>query len=138
MKARELMNTKVAAVPANWTLEQAAEFFNEEQIHGTPVVDGEGFLIGVVSKSDLVRVIGEDYEDLGDGGGQNAVDMPVTDLMSTSPVVATENDDVFDLAEIMLSEGVQRILICDDRVIQGIVSTTDLLRAMVKMAPAMR
>lgn len=54
--ARELMTAPAVCVQANATLAQAARTMAREKVKRLPVVDGEGRLAGIVSRSDLLKV----------------------------------------------------------------------------------
>ena len=51
--ARDLMTPVVTTVQASSTLHELALLFQRQQISGAPVVDHDGGLVGVVSRSDL-------------------------------------------------------------------------------------
>ena len=44
-------------IPFDFTVEEAAEVLLEKKISGAPVVDGDGKIIGVITKNDLFRVL---------------------------------------------------------------------------------
>lgn len=55
--AGELMSSPVYSIRARATLSEVATFLIERRINQAPVVDDDGALVGLVSRSDLVRVI---------------------------------------------------------------------------------
>jgi CBS domain-containing protein len=54
--ARELMTAPAVCVQANATSAQAARTMAREKVKRLPVVDGEGRLAGIISRSDLLQV----------------------------------------------------------------------------------
>ena len=56
VRAKDLMQTDVTTLSAEDTITEAIRVFEEERIHGAPVVDGQGRLVGVLSASDIVKV----------------------------------------------------------------------------------
>ncbi len=54
--ARELMTAPAECLQANATLAQAARIMARKKVKRLPVVDGEGRLAGIVSRSDLLKV----------------------------------------------------------------------------------
>ncbi|NRV88083.1 PAS domain S-box-containing protein [Clostridium beijerinckii] len=57
MKVKELMTKKVFVLKPNNTFEEAAKLFIENSIDGAPVVDRDGKLISIVTKTDLMKAI---------------------------------------------------------------------------------
>lgn len=56
LTARDLMSAPAVSVRADATLPQAARVMARRRLKRLPVVDGEGHLVGVVSRSDLLKV----------------------------------------------------------------------------------
>ena len=50
MQVRDVMNTKVVTFKPEVTLQKASVIFNNIHIHGAPVVDKEGKVIGLITK----------------------------------------------------------------------------------------
>jgi acetoin utilization protein AcuB len=57
IKVKEIMTENPVVLPFDFTVEEAAEVLLEQKISGAPVVDGEGKMIGVITKNDLFRVL---------------------------------------------------------------------------------
>lgn len=57
VKVKELMTKKVLVLKPNNTFEEAAKLFIENGIDGAPVVDRDGKLISIVTKTDLMKAI---------------------------------------------------------------------------------
>jgi len=64
MKVRDIMNVKPVTVQAEASVSQAAAILRENKISGLPVLDGER-LVGIVSESDLLRLLSVDEEEGG-------------------------------------------------------------------------
>ncbi len=64
--ARDLMTTPAVSVRADATLAQAARAMARRRLKRLPVVDGEGHLAGIVSRSDLLKVFLRSDEDIAD------------------------------------------------------------------------
>lgn len=52
---QSILSTRVTSLSAGSSIQEAAELFSREGVHGIPVVDGEGKLIGIVTAGDLIR-----------------------------------------------------------------------------------
>lgn len=57
--AGELMSSEVVTVSATTTLREAAGLMYKRRLNPLPVVDEQGHLIGIVSRSDVIRLLTE-------------------------------------------------------------------------------
>jgi acetoin utilization protein AcuB len=57
IKVREIMTRKPITVPYNFTIEEAAEILLQAKISGMPVVDKDGDVIGMITQTDLFKVL---------------------------------------------------------------------------------
>jgi acetoin utilization protein AcuB len=57
VKVRDIMSRKPITVPANFTIEEAAEVLYDHHISGAPVLDEEGRLVGLVAQEDLFQAL---------------------------------------------------------------------------------
>jgi acetoin utilization protein AcuB len=57
IKVREIMTENPVTLPFDFTVEEAAEVLLEKKISGAPVVDGDGNVMGIITKNDLFRVL---------------------------------------------------------------------------------
>ena len=64
MKVRDIMNVKPVTVQAEASVSEAAAILRENKISGLPVLDGER-LVGIVSESDLLRLLSVEEDEGG-------------------------------------------------------------------------
>ena len=57
IKVRDLMKTPVITIPPDYTVEEAAAILLEKKISGLPVVDDQSRVLGIITRSDLFRVL---------------------------------------------------------------------------------
>jgi acetoin utilization protein AcuB len=57
IKVRDIMVTDPYTIPADFTVEEAAAMLLEKKISGLPVVDEKQQVVGIITRSDLFRVI---------------------------------------------------------------------------------
>ena len=147
MKAKDIMRRKVVTVERWLTLPELAKLFEEKGITGAPVVDEKGVILGVVSQTDLVRVrreaaagvalyhkeleepltaLGIHFEEVDPGR--------VESIMTPGAIAFDENAPVEALAEAMLERHIHRVLITRGDYLAGIVTTMDLLKALMVLA----
>jgi acetoin utilization protein AcuB len=57
IKVKNIMTPDPITIPFNYTVEEAAEILLHNKISGAPVVDGEGKIIGTISKEEIFKVL---------------------------------------------------------------------------------
>ena len=71
IKVRDIMTKDPVTVPPDYTVEETAEILLNNKISGVPVVDGEGYVVGIITQTDLFRTM-VTYTGLGKRGIQFA------------------------------------------------------------------
>jgi len=57
IKIKDIMARNPIAVPLDWTVEETAELLLSNKISGAPVVDEKNMVVGVITQTDLFRVL---------------------------------------------------------------------------------
>lgn len=109
--ARDIMTRDVVTVMPDMPLDEAGALLVDHRIHGAPVVDGTGRLVGMISMMDLVGRTGN----------------VVADVMTLDPITAPEEAPVEELAGLMLGQAIRRIPIEQGGRVVGIVSASDII-----------
>ena len=128
----QLMSSNPIVVSADAPLAEAARLLEQHHVHGLPVVDGLGGLVGVVSQTDMLRARATD--DL----WARWPGLRVRHLMTSPALTIAAEAGIAEAAARMERERVHRLIVVgpDGQTPVGIVSTTDLVHAMVEEAPA--
>jgi CBS domain-containing protein len=128
----EVMAREVIAVRPDTSLHMAAELLLEHGISGMPVVDEEGQLVGMLSKTDVVRHQLDQDEAPVDNlpSGQHSVDgTTVEDVMTPRVLAVWEGASLVDAAKIMVNAGVHRVpVVSRDGMLAGLITHTDIVR----------
>jgi CBS domain-containing protein len=113
-------------IQSNAPLSRAALLLDQHHVHGLPVVDESGALVGVVSQTDMLRARTTEYLWASWRGLQ------VRHLMSTPALTVSTDASLMDAAARMEEFQVHRLVVVgpDGTTPIGIVSTSDLVRAM--------
>ncbi|MEU8233169.1 CBS domain-containing protein [Actinoplanes sp. NPDC048967] len=136
MRAKDIMTSPVHVVWQNAPIESAAELMTAKAVTALPVVDAQGFLVGMVSEGDLLwhRVPVDPNAHL-----RRDLDMApqrrpgtVVEVMARNPFTATPDLDVAEVAEVMLRRDVRSMPVVKGREIVGIISRRDILRTMIR------
>jgi CBS domain-containing protein len=145
---RDIMTEDVVTVPPEATARELCQLLDVEKVGGVPVVEADGRVVGVVSASDLVGAVTRELRapawivtpadrDAGAPGVALLRRIPETmldgwtvrDIMTPATLSVSPGTTLPDLARFLLRAGVHRALVMDNRALVGIVSTTDVLRA---------
>lgn len=98
----------------------------DHKITCAPVIDRPGHLIGMFSEKDGMRVFLESVYDQGMGG-------KVGDFMSKEIISVDSKSSIVDLAEKFQGSSVRSYPVFDHAELVGIISRTDVLRALVSI-----
>ena len=152
VKASDLMQGGLITLSADAPLGDAIRTFEENRISGAPVTDRTGKLVGVLSMSDVARTdhvrggrieteradyyLANPLDDEGDTYMSEVEGYsPVTGGTETirhwmNPAIISLRRDASlkEVCEIMARERVHRVLVAEDEVVFGIISTLDVVR----------
>lgn len=119
----ELMTVQLVTVREDAPLQTAALLLDEHRIHGLPVVDAEGVLVGVISQSDLMRARATEHL------WSSWPGLLVRHLMTRAVVTARRSTSVADAVAIMERARIHRLIVVDDEGQQpiGVFSTSDVI-----------
>jgi len=145
--AKDIMTAEPVCAEPSTTIRQLARLFEDNDISGCPVVDQEGKVIGVVSKTDLIRRCSEGTSEIppaylfevvceqaGGDGGNDGSPIPeplvcVQDFMTESPVTVRPSCPVHEVAAIMVDKHIHRVVVADDEDFPiGMITSLDVLR----------
>jgi H+/Cl- antiporter ClcA/CBS domain-containing protein len=127
---REVMRANVGALPAERPLGEVAQAIRTNHRRSQrllPVVDAEGKLVGVLTRSDLRKLLA--------GGDDATLRRPVGELARPNPVQAYPDEPLRAVVYRMAEKGVTRMTVLDgdgSGKLLGLVSLDDLLKARVK------
>ena len=147
MRAHQIMTKPVVTVTPDATVLKAANIMLDRHISGLPVVDAAGKLVGIVSQGDFIHrgEIGTErrrgrWLKFILGSGKEAIDFvhehgcKVSEVMSRSPITIAENTPLADIADLMEKKNIKRLPVLRDERLVGIVTRTNLLRAVASLA----
>lgn len=147
--ARDIMTENVLTIDPDWSVEQLADFFEENDISGGPVVSADGTILGVVSVTDIVRHMNlpvseqhptHDFYVAGLDAGYSGQDMSglrlvdeaeatVNDIMTPMVFEVNAEASVQQVAEDMLRGKIHRVFVTqNDKKLLGIITTLDMLK----------
>lgn len=142
MQAKDMMTTNVITVLPETPVQEIAQLMQQHRISGVPVVDRNGKVFGLVSEGDLMRRIAdedrhrswwlslfhskyENAEDFAKARGRYARDVATRNVISVK-----EETPAGEIARLLESRQIKRVLVMRGDKLLGIVSRGDLLRGL--------
>jgi acetoin utilization protein AcuB len=123
MLISRLMTYQPTTVSSQDSLQTAATLMERGGFRRVPVVDG-GNLVGIITDRDVRRHVG--YLD----------STRITAAMTADPKTVTPRMSVEDAARLMISHKIGGLPVVEDGKLVGILTTTDVLKAFLKVEAA--
>ena len=149
--AKQVMTSEIIPAHEKLTVLALSQLFQKHDISGAPVVDDDGHLVGVVSTTDVLlhsdvfgdtQVVESEYHKLHDDASfealseefvpEDVANLQVRDIMSTDVVSVSVDTHIEEVAKIMYTDRIHRLLVLDGGRLVGILSTMDVLRAVME------
>jgi CBS domain-containing protein len=143
------MTSSVIVASPDMNVQVAAKLLDDNRISGMPVVDADGQVIGIISEGDLVR-----RTEIGTGERRRSWWLEiftstrelaseyvkeraqaVKDIMSQPVVSVREDTSLSDIADLLERHRIKRVPVLRDDKLVGIVSRSNLMRALASVAP---
>ena len=123
----EHMAVEPIIVRADASLTEAVALMDAHHVHGLPVVDEAGVLVGVLSQTDLNRARSTEYL------WANWPGLAVRHLMTSPAITVHRSTPLIAAARKMEERGIHRLVVVEDGDETnpvGVVSMTDLIHAL--------
>ncbi len=108
---KDVMTRDVITFQEKTPLTEVAETLSNRHITGAPVLDGEGYVVGIVSEVDVFARPGE----------------TASDVMSPNVITVGEETSLVEVAQIMAGERIRRLPVLSAGKLVGLVSRSDVL-----------
>lgn len=131
----EFMTSNVVSVGSDVMLPRVATTLSERRVSALAVTDDQGSILGVISRTDLVRV---GRSQAGSHRKASALVLPekrVGDLVrerARAPVTVGPTETLKVAAQRMIEERVHRLFVIDNKKMVGVVSTLDMMSAVAE------
>ena len=148
--ARDIMQQRVLNVSPDMPIPELVDFLISHRVSGVPVIE-KGKVVGIVSRSDLVRAVslerslagivaeGVEQEEFAPGevppipglrssAVQALQNRSVRTIMVTNPISVSPDTPVVDVARIMVARHMHRVLVTDGARLLGLISSLDVVR----------
>lgn len=118
---KDIMTSDVVTVTPETSVYAAARVMAQEEVGSVVVVVGEK-PVGIITERDLVRKVL--------AGGLSPRKTSVSKVMSSPVVVVGENTSLEEAVSIMAQNRIRRLLVVSGEKLVGIVSATDIMKAL--------
>jgi CBS domain-containing protein len=125
----EVMTTQAVTVPPDAILGRAAQLMVEKHLKRLPVVDGDGKLIGILGRLDVLNTVAAvhlpEWHPEAHPIGQQAL---VAEVMTREVPTVHEDATVEEIFDLLVASAHKRVVVVDDRRhVVGIVADSDLI-----------
>jgi len=121
-KISEYMDTVVPVIGQETPVIEAVDFLLEHKVTGAPVVDSEANLVGIITETDLLKLVTEGIK------GEPPVDATVAEYMTRDVISVPPTVDIYYIAGMFLANKFRRLPVVEDGKIVGAITRYDLLR----------
>ena len=143
LKAKDIMTKDIITVKPATTIEDLARILIKHQISGTPVVDEDGNLIGIVTENDLISKnkklhiptilrLFDAFIPLGTSRLEEEIKrmaaFTVGEICTRNVVTCDEDMSIEDVATMMTEKKIHLLPVLKDRRLVGIIGKKDLIK----------
>ena len=138
LRLKDIMTRDVVSAAPDMTIRDAMELLSERHVSGAPVVDG-GKVVGIFSATDLLAFLA-DLDDMTPsltfrrrrGRTPPLEDVTVDEVMTRKVQSLPPDCSVDEAAALMGKRQIHRVLVMQGDVLIGIVSTSDVAKAVAE------
>ena len=140
MLVKEIMTKNVISVSPNTPLKEVGRILKEKRISGIPVVDDDGNIAGIITVTDILKMLQEIYQwqeleksttglNISDLVGREELNKKVKDVMTKNVYTLDENKNISEVMRLMFTNKIHTIPITKDDKLVGIIGKRDLVFA---------
>jgi CBS-domain-containing membrane protein len=128
-KVREVMTTQVVTTTADASLGAAAKMMVARRLKRLPVVDGDGRLIGILGRLDVLNTIAAvRLAEWHSGARLRGAHATVADVMTTDVPTVEQSATIEQLFGLLVGSSHKRVVVIDgSRHVVGIIADSDLI-----------
>jgi len=151
LTAESIMSRTLLSAYEGWTIQRLAEFFIKHNISGAPVIASDHELVGVVTVSDIFNFsnmderrrcealrnyyreaceIELDEVSLREWSGRAEQNCTVHQIMKKEIISVEKHYSIEQVAAVMVKKGVHRVVVTENKIAQGVITTMDILRTL--------
>jgi CBS domain-containing protein len=136
----EIMTKDVITISPDASLKEIGLIFKEERISGIPVIDSYGNIAGIVTLTDMLKILDRIYTwkelekrltrlDLGNMRQEEKLKAKVRDVMTKDVFTVNVHETVDFVVRIMLTKNIHTFPVTEEGKLIGVVGKRDLIYA---------
>lgn len=125
----DYMTTKLVTFRPDQSILEVMEQFAKHHISGGPVLDDNGFLVGIISEADCMKQISESRY-----FNQPILDKNVENFMTKNVETIPDDISIFDAAGIFAQHNRRRLPVMRNGILVGQISRKDIVIAALKLS----
>jgi len=140
MFIKDMMTRDVITVSPDTSLKEVGQMLKEKRISGVPVVDSTERIVGIITITDILRLLEEIYQwqilegkitglHVSELVGKERLNTKVASVMKKNVSTLDENSTLNDLMRLMFSRKIHTIPVTKDDKLVGIIGKRDLVYA---------
>tara|TARA_A100001391_G_scaffold205146_1_gene203768 strand:+ start:3408 stop:3815 length:408 start_codon:yes stop_codon:yes gene_type:complete len=115
----EIMTTAVVCAKTDYSVKELMEIMDREELHCMPIIDCEGFCVGIVSGADLIR-----WHKI----RKRSTEVYAHEILSHPVITVSPQIELKDAVKLMISNNIHHLLVMESGELIGIVSVMDVLK----------
>ncbi|MGC8993402.1 MAG: CBS domain-containing protein [Candidatus Aenigmatarchaeota archaeon] len=150
MFVKDIMSKNVITISPEENISKAIELMAKNNISGLVVVENEK-VVGIISESDILEILKSPFPEIKNltnvtlsifmllkkgiesfNYAKKIAKLKVKDLMTKRVFYVGPNDTIEEAARIMSEKDIRRLPVIDEGKLVGIISRTDILRALME------
>ncbi|MCK5563901.1 MAG: CBS domain-containing protein [Planctomycetes bacterium] len=132
LEAKTIMKTNLITVKKETPIYDAIELISKNKITGLPVVNDDMALVGVVSEKDVLHLL-NDLDSLMLVDELKGSVATVNDFMTQKVVSFDEDDDLFDICDVLIENNFRRVPITSKGKLVGIITRADIVAYILQL-----
>ena len=138
MLLKEIMTKEVITVTPQTPLREVGKILKEKKISGMPVVDANNDLVGIITVTDILKILKEIYQwqqierkttglKISDLVEKESLNKRVKDVMTKNIFTLDSDKNINDLMYLVFTKNIHTIPIMENGKLAGIIGKRDLI-----------
>jgi CBS domain-containing protein len=123
LTAKDIMEKPVIASTPRATLRDVASQLVSNEFSGLPVTAEDGRVVGVVTESDIIRILME---------GKRLENLTASQVMTGPPVTVDVDTPIEEVMKILEKNRIVRVPVTRNNTLVGIIARRDVIRAVLE------